>query len=634
MCLGIVGFVFAEALELVAGKAEGWTFYLSSWEVFFEVAVRLIFAALVGAVFGTLLTAIIVPILGFLKSSRGRVIEWTTTLAVLLAAFAVSRYALEVLIAWSYTVLDHKGIIDMALRAAFYLFFAVALFIPRLRKKVVSNFDGLVTEKMTRRVVLAAVAGVVALSATEFALSHTVRTVRAAALAPQSRPQSNILLITFDALSAEDMSLYGKALPTTPNIDAFARHATTFTNFYSASTFTTPSVAIVMTGLYPSQSRVQQLQGRISAEVASKSVPRLLREAGYTTAGFFSNPYAYYLAKSVENEYDFLPETIFQDGAMRQLWSATTPLHQDSGFGARIEEYIDLAWDWSLLTGQPDNLYERYPAAATFRGARQLLQQLPDGFFLWVHVMTPHGPYIPDAANLGRFYQGELGKGHPKDTAWKPHYPPGQQPTIDHWHLRYDEFVATADREFGSFMSDLEAGGRLRNTTVIVSADHGESFEGGMFQHGGPYQTRPVVHIPLLVRTPNQQSERTVSLVADQTSLAPTILAMAGLAKPDTMRGQSLLPLIDDQQTANQKSLAFCQYFETNSVFRPLHYGTVGVLDGEYQYVLDLHSDKGSLRPMNQAQIWNLDQSSENPERARQLRAAIISRFPELHLNK
>ena len=123
-----------------------------------------------------------------------------------------------------------------------------------------TSLDGFLGEKMTRRTAIATVVGTAALVATEYVLSKTSPVVKAA-LAPQ-RPKSNILLITFDALSAEDMSLYGYRLPTTPNIDAFARKATVFTNFYSASTFTTPSVATMLTGVYPSERRVYQLQGQ------------------------------------------------------------------------------------------------------------------------------------------------------------------------------------------------------------------------------------------------------------------------------------------------------------------------------------------------------------------------------------
>jgi arylsulfatase A-like enzyme len=70
----------------------------------------------------------------------------------------------------------------------------------------------------------------------------------------------------------------------------------------------------------------------------------------------------------------------------------------------------------------------------------------------------------------------------------------------------------STDRAFGDFVSDLEKSGRLHNTTVIVSADHGESFEGGVYQHQTPHLTRPVIHIPLIVKTPiNKWSHRYLS---------------------------------------------------------------------------------------------------------------------------
>ena len=130
--------------------------------------------------------------------------------------------------------------------------------------------------------------------------------------------------------------------------------------------------------------------------------------------------------------------------------------------------------------GLPDNLHERFRAATSFEQAQKILANLPDGFFLWVHVMTPHGPYLPDQQELGRFLPANVqqiyeGAGKPK---WKPHYEPDQQGQVDQWHLRYDEFVLTADRAFGGFISDLEKRGKLQNTTVFVSADHGDSFTG------------------------------------------------------------------------------------------------------------------------------------------------------------
>jgi arylsulfatase A-like enzyme len=262
---------------------------------------------------------------------------------------------------------------------------------------------------------------------------------------------------------------------------------------------------------------------------------------------------------------------------------------------------------------------------------------LPNGFFLWVHVMTPHDPYHPDAAERGRFipedqlrtFEFEKDNG---ERFWYPYYEPDQQGQVDLRRLAYDEFVATADRAFGAFMSDLENSGKLRNTTVIVSADHGESFEGGVYQHDSPYLTRPVIHVPLIIRTPDQRDNRSVAVTADQTALAPTILELAGQPKPDWMRGQSLVPWLDRDGQGEVEGLAFCQYLEMNSVFEPLRHGTVGVIDGryKYQYIMNLNKQKGSLRPLDQAQIWNLDRTADNPALADQLRATIYSRFPEL----
>jgi arylsulfatase A-like enzyme len=628
--LGVVTFVFGDALWLAPGKAQGWSFYLTTSEVLFEVAVRFIAAGLFGLVVGTICAAVLAPFLWYLRGSRSFIVDSATKVAVVLVVVLASRYALEVLIKWSYGISTHRAIYDKLLLDGQFAVFAVALCIPRARRAVVSSLDGFLTPKMTRRTALATVGGAAALVVTEFALGRSLLAVRAAL--PTQRPESNFLLVTFDALCAEDMSLYGCKLPTTPNIDRFASGGTIFTNFYSASTFTTPSVATMLTGMYPSESHVCQLQGRLHPSDADRSLPGLMHASGYATAAFLSNPFAYYLAKSLRNGISLLPEPVFQQGGLQSLWNATRPLHQDSGFGSRMDEYVDLEHIWNTLTGSPGNLSMRFRAVKSIEQAERQLAQLPDGHFLWLHVITPHSPYLPDRADRGRFLPDTDLRTYEEESGdrWKPRYPSEAQDQVNQRRLRYDEFIATADRAFGAFMNDLEEGGRLTNTTVIVSADHGESFEGGVYQHSSPYLTRPVIHVPLIIRTPGQKDGRTVSVTADQTSLAPTILDLAGIARPESMRGPSLKKWLTDDAQPESHGLAFCQYFERNSVYKPLRHGTVGVIDGEFQYVVYVDTQKGELRPLAEAQIWNLDRSSEHPERATALRNALSNRFPDL----
>jgi arylsulfatase A-like enzyme len=627
--LAIVALVFCEALVLLRGKAQGWTFYLTPSEVAFEVLVRLVAAALAGMALGTICTMVIAPLFLYYKSSRERLVNWVTKVAVFLVLFLTSRYALEVLISWSYSWSTHRAIYDKLLLWGQFLAFTVALGIPRTRNAVVTSLDGYLSDKMTRRTALATVIGTAALVATEFALGKRASAVVTELIS--ERPKSNFVLITFDALAAEDMSLYGRSLPTTPNIDAFARKSTVFTKFFAASTYTTPCIGVMLTGHYPSESRVYGLSGQLPAENAGKTLPHLMRAAGYATGAFLTNPWAYYLSNSVKSGFDILPEPVFQPGTVQHLWDATTPLHQDSGFGSRIDEYLDLDVVWNSLAGLPSNLPFRFRPVASFEHARQVLAQLPDGFFLWIHVLPPHAPYLPDPEDQGRFLpEAELATFDDENFRWYPRYQPDQQSQVDRRRLAYDEFLVSADRAFGDFMTHLENTGKLSNTTVIVSADHGESFEGGVYQHQTPYLTRPVIHIPLIVRTPGQQDGRTIAFTADQTTLAPTILELAGQPKPDWMKGQSLVSWLDRNGQGQSQGLAFTQYLERNSIFKPLRHGSVGVIDGEYEYVFYLDTQKGELRPLSEAQIWNLDRSAEFPARADALRAAIFARFPQV----
>jgi len=626
--IGVAALVFSEALILGHGKAQGWSFYLTPLEVSFEITVRLVAAALIGTVLGSICVAVALAILWTIGSSRARAAEWITKAAVFAVVFLVCRYALDVLINWSYDLYSHRAIFDKLLWVAFYAVFAAALFLPRGRKQVVTSMDGLLSNKMTRRTALATVTGAAALVTTEFILSRSVPAVRAP-IAP-TRSKSNILLITFDALSAKDMSLYGYELPTTPNIDAFARKSTIFRNFYATCTFTTPCVASMLTGTYLSEHHVYQLQGRLRPADSRNSLPRLMKNAGFRTGAFISNPFPYYLAYESERDFDVLTEPVFESGGVQYLWAATTPMHQNSGIGSRADEYRDLAYLWNGIWDLPATLIAQYRPAATFQHANEILASAPDGFFLWIHVLTPHDPYLPDPADRGRFVPDDNDRTYDEQGRWQPTYPPEVQELVSKLRLRYDEFMATGDRAFGEFIAEFDKSRRSQNTTIIVSADHGESFEGGVFKHETAHLTRPVIQVPLIVRTPNQETGVTVDVTADQTSLAPTILELAKVAKPRSMKGPSLVPWLSRDGAGAGEGVAFSQFFERNSVYKPIRRGTVGVIDDKFQYIVYIDKQKGELRPLAEAQFWNLDRSAEYPEQAKSLRKVLHERFPEL----
>ena len=258
-------FLLALALLLFPGKVSGWLYYLTSAEAVYEVAMRAIFVAMAAAVMAALSVLATAPFLRA-QASRDRVARTAVHVVSAIAVFIDLFIALTVIAEWAHLTRTQQS----AVCAAFIAAFVLSLLNPARRKRLTSAFDGILGERTARRVVIAIAALVVALAVAG-------RTTPASAKDQHMpvRTHRNILLITFDAMTAEDMSVYGYRLPTTPHIAEFASQGSVFTNFYSASTFTTTSVASMMTGLAPSETRVYQIGGASAGHRRSRKLCRM-----------------------------------------------------------------------------------------------------------------------------------------------------------------------------------------------------------------------------------------------------------------------------------------------------------------------------------------------------------------------
>jgi choline-sulfatase len=122
-------------------------------------------------------------------------------------------------------------------------------------------------------------------------------------------------------------------------------------------------------------------------------------------------------------------------------------------------------------------------------------------FFLWVHLFEPHAPY-----------------GNP--TAGRA--------AID----RYDEEIATADREVGRLIAALGTDGG--DSVIVAAGDHGEAFgEHGEYSHGiFVYDT--TLRVPLVVVAPaglmagGRPGARVVSDPVTLADVAPTVMKLLG----------------------------------------------------------------------------------------------------------
>jgi hypothetical protein len=73
----------------------------------------------------------------------------------------------------------------------------------------------------------------------------------------------------------------------------------------------------------------------------------------------------------------------------------------------------------------------------------------------------------------------------------------------------------------------------------------------------------------LIVHAPGQLTGKRVQVTADETSLPPTILDLAGLYKPEWMHGESLVEWLNGEGQGAHEGHAFTLFLEKNSTFQP-----------------------------------------------------------------
>ncbi len=141
-------------------------------------------------------------------------------------------------------------------------------------------------------------------------------------------------------------------------------------------------------------------------------------------------------------------------------------------------------------------------------------------FFLFVHYMDPHDPYKPS----------------------------------------YDKEIVKIDTEIGKIADKLKELKLYDNSLIIFTSDHGESLGDTVADHGFPkghgwslYMEQ--IHVPLIIKFPNNQYVRSVDQIVRSIDLMPTILDHLRIEYDEKkFDGKSLLPVIKKNKNLDLKS--------------------------------------------------------------------------------
>jgi arylsulfatase A-like enzyme len=330
----------------------------------------------------------------------------------------------------------------------------------------------------------------------------------------------HILIVMIDSLRADRASCYGYGRPTTPNLDRLAAEGCLFERAITAAPFSPASYAAMMSNLYPHQHGVNGDVIRRWPE-AWPRLPELLRERGYFTYCISNNSFVTEEMNATRGFDEFVdlqaptPRTRFYERVMRRV---------------RIHFGADLA---RRLT--PNSLYcrEKGNSLQSVRRAADRLIHSTKPSFGFVILMDPHTPYrrtrtrfAADLAAVRRFFRERN-----NSTMWTEfmardvRLPAAELAAITDI---YDAEVHYADECVGQLVSALQAGGKLDDTLLVVSADHGEAFgEHGVWGHGFSLHDT-LTRVPLVARHPQLlPAGRRCPQLVQLHDLFPTAIACA-----------------------------------------------------------------------------------------------------------
>jgi len=438
----------------------------------------------------------------------------------------------------------------------------------------------------------------------------------------------DIYLITFDALGADEASVYGYSRPTTPALERFAQRSFTFDYFIANSNLTTPATTSIETGKLPWSHRVYQLGGFVRKPVEDKDLATSLRELGYYTAMISSNYWASPMQHRTLGGYDAAEFASSADASgvwLRYVsFVGLNTADTTSTFLRRLATVR--VWIDALISG---DRYP-YPAEEAFQRARALIERhdIAAPRFLWTHIYPPHDPYLPPPEYRNRFLNtSKLTSGYDFLGFGNKTLPPGVSRT--ELRARYDETILYADHAVGDFLDWLENTGRLDQSIVIISSDHGESFDHNWLGHRGPYLYNHLIRVPLLIHLPGQQKGIRLSQPAQQADLLPTLLDLVGGPPPVRTDGRSLKPLFEGGSLADTP--IFAMNLEPDRIFNPVSKGTVAIIDGEFKYINNLTSHQEEIYRYRSDKDEEHNLVATEPAVAEAMRATLLKKVAEVN---
>ncbi|SDS57960.1 Arylsulfatase A [Microlunatus soli] len=276
---------------------------------------------------------------------------------------------------------------------------------------------------------------------------------------------------------------------------------------------------------------------------------------------------------------------------------------------------------------------EAHPTRWVAERSRDFLAERRSPFFLWSSFIAPHPPFSPPAPWHRRY---------PASLLPEPHRPAGGGSLLTSYNRLQNRYkfrdggrdrrleqlirsyyyasITFADHEIGRIVAALADSGRLDDTMIILTADHGE-FLGDYGCYGKRSFLDPAARVPLICSGPGFGRGQRIGSPVSLVDILPTAIRAAGAELPDT----DGLPL----QTPAADRTLYGQYQQ----------GTLGlysVINQRWKYIWSAPDHREYLidRRHDPLETMNLAYNIRAREQLLALRRQATAHFQELDLER
>ncbi|MCR8667731.1 sulfatase [Aestuariibaculum sp. M13] len=431
----------------------------------------------------------------------------------------------------------------------------------------------------------------------------------------------NIIFIMSDDHAYQAISAYSDKLTTTPNIDRIANDGILFTNASVTNSICAPSRATILTGKHT------HINGKIDNlspfDTTQVTFPQLFQKAGYQTAMFGK----LHFGNSPKGVDDFMILPGQGNYINPDFITTTGEIVKKEGYATDIITDMSIEWmDKKRDTTKPFLLMYLHkaphrawwPKPDRFKAYSQRTFLEPESLFddysnrgtaaktsemnILNHMLLSYDLKVfpetvdalganTDKRNTGMFNHGDFSRMNEEQKAlYMPILDAINKDFKDRWPTMTDEdkmrwkyqrymqdylaCISTVDDNIGRVLDYLEDHDLEDNTIVVYTSDQGFYLgEHGWFDKRFMYNES--FRTPLMIKWPNQiEPGITSDEMVQNLDFAQTFLEAAGIAIPDDMQGESLMPLLTGKTEEWTRDGVYYHYYEypaEHSVKR--HYG-------------------------------------------------------------